>query len=62
MNKEGIISSIENEKYKVFLEDDNMITQPLLKATHVPILEVNDHVVIAFYNHALTDGAIIAKV
>jgi hypothetical protein len=64
MTKQGIVTSKSNGKCRVLIKDLNYETGLLPIATHIDYetLNIDDNVVIAFFNTQQTQGAVIAKI
>lgn len=64
MVKKGTVTSKSNGKCRVLIRDLNYETGLLTIATHVDYatLNVDDTVVVAFFNTQQTQGAVIAKI
>lgn len=64
MIKKGTVTSKSNGKCRVLIRDLNYETGLLTIATHVDYatLNVDDTVVVAFFNTQQTQGAVIAKI
>lgn len=64
MIKKGIVTSKSNGKCRVLIQDLNYETGLLTIAEHInyETLDVDDTVVIAFFNTQQTQGAVIAKI
>lgn len=58
----GKVSSIEVAGIRVILVDkDNVVTPPLVKASHIGTLHPGDDVTVVLFNGSMSDGQIIAK-
>lgn len=57
----GIVSSIESNKCKVYIQEKNYLTGLIPLAKHIETVSVNETVVVAFYDNTLLDGVVIAK-
>ncbi|MDA3732033.1 hypothetical protein PBV87_11125 [Niameybacter massiliensis] len=62
MNVKGEIGFVQDGKVKVFIKEKALYTNFLDVAAHIGQLQVNDKVIVAFYNNSLSEGAIIGKV
>lgn len=61
MNVKGEVGFIQDGKAKVFIKENGLYTSLLDIATHVGALNINDKVIVVFYNNSLSEGAIIGK-
>lgn len=58
----GKVSTIDGAKARVVFPDrENIVSNPLLIASHVTDLTVGDNVAVEFFNGNMSDGLIIAK-
>lgn len=64
MIKQGVITSKSNGKCRVLIRDLNYETGQLPVAAHIAYkdLNIDDTVVVAFFNTQQTQGAVIAKI
>lgn len=58
----GVVTSVETNGVRVTFPDrGNKVSGIIAIATHVGTLEINNEVVVAFFNVNMTDGLVIAK-
>lgn len=64
MNRKGKISNISLNSVRVIFEDINTVSYELKIAKHISLinLEVEQEVLVAFYNNDLKSGVIIAQI
>jgi len=64
MIKRGTVTSKNNNKCRVLIKDLNYETGLLPIATHIDYntLNIDDNVVVVFFNTKQTQGAVIAKI